>query len=361
MQNNRLDKLDSWRAICCLGVLWIHCWHLNNSIQLNLFGINIAKPLSIVGNGVDFFFVISGFCMYYFYINKFDNLNLKTYSSYILSRAYRILPSFFIALVVYSICYNTNLDTISRLKIIGINLLSLQNFSNTYEISSHFWFIAVVWQFYIVFPIIIYFNLNQNNFVAYITIITVLISIMGVIMLTNSKNYDLQLPVRFVEFSVGVIIAFYYKKFNNIQHSNFNIALGFALLFIGRLLNVDSILNFTESEVLYSITKIVGYFLMTAGFAILLYYSISDTSRLFLFLNWKPLVFIGRISYSFYLWHGLALSITWYLFNNFGWSSVINPVQNLLLQFLVSLLLTIPVSLLSFTLIEKRFKYSAKS
>lgn len=100
MQKDRLNKLDSWRAVCCLGVLWIHCWHLNNSIPLNVLGFNVFKSLSIFGNGVDFFFVISGFCMYYFYVSKLEKLNLKAYKNFIISRVYRIYPAFIVALIV---------------------------------------------------------------------------------------------------------------------------------------------------------------------------------------------------------------------------------------------------------------------
>lgn len=361
MSNFRLNKLDAWRAICCIGVLWIHCWHLNNSLPISIFGINLAKPLSIIGNGVDFFFVISGFCMYYFYTNKLDKINMQSYGSFILSRAYRILPSFLVALVVYSFTLNLDIYSFERLKLIIINLLTLQNFSSAYEISSHFWSIAVEWHFYIVFPFIVFINLKQKNFITYLSIITIILSLIGVVLLTRNKYYDLQLPVRFVEFSVGIVLAYFYKKANSIKISITNIFIGILLLFIGRLLNVDSVLHYTDSSWIYSITKISGYFLMTSGFALLLYYSISDNSRSFLFLNWKPLVFVGRISYSFYLWHSLALVTSWLLFNNLNWTTIFTPVQSLLLQFTLSFFLTIPISYLSFIFIEKRFKYSAKN
>lgn len=361
MSNFRLNKLDAWRAICCIGVLWIHCWHLNNSLSISIFGINFAKPLSIIGNGVDFFFVISGFCMYYFYINKLDKINMQSYGSFILSRAYRILPSFLVALVVYSFTLNLDIYSFERLKLIIINLLTLQNFSSAYEISSHFWSIAVEWHFYIVFPFIVFINLKQRNFLNYIILLTIFISLIGVFLLSKNKNFDLQLPVRFVEFSVGILLAYFYKMKQNIEFSYLYVTIGIFLLLLGRMLNVDSILNYTNSELIYSITKISGYFLMTSGFAMLLYYSISDNSRSFSFLNWKPLVFIGRISYSFYLWHGLTLSFTWFLFNKLQLNFIFSPVISMLLQFFVSMLFTIAVSYLSYIFIEKRFKYSAKN
>jgi peptidoglycan/LPS O-acetylase OafA/YrhL len=38
----------------------------------------------------------------------------------------------------------------------------------------------------------------------------------------------------------------------------------------------------------------------------------TATTRLARFLSWRPLVFMGRLSYSFYLWHWPTLVLTRY-------------------------------------------------
>lgn len=358
MSANRLDRLDSWRAICCLGVLWIHCWHLNASLPIFILGFNIVKPFSILGNGVDFFFVISGFCMYYFYINKINKPSLQVYKDFILSRAYRILPAYVVSLVVYTLILNSNWSLVKMIGIILANIIFIQNFSSTLEVWSHFWSIAIEWHFYLIFPIIVYLNFNKLFFVRYFIALTLAISLFGIFILSVYKQNDLQLPVRFVEFAMGILMAYFYKS-KNIRNVNkyFQLLSAFLLLFIGRLFNIDSILNYSNSAIIYSIIKVSGYTIMTAGFALLLYLTIDYGSNIFKFLEWKPLVFIGRISYSFYLWHGIVVYYVWYYYTQHNQMLQINLIAGWLMQFIISVMITIPIAYLSYYFLEKKIKY----
>lgn len=356
MSANRLDRLDAWRSICCLGVLWIHCWHLNASLPLMIFGINIAKPLSIVGNGVDFFFVISGFCMYYFYINKIDKPSFTVYKDFIMTRVYRILPAYAISLVAYTVFLRSDLNLYKMIGLVLANMIFLQNFSPSLEIWSHFWSIAVEWHFYLIFPIILYLNFNRKYFIKYFIVLTLIITLIGIYTLSLNKIYDLQLTVRFVEFAMGILMAYYYKSKPDFAKNRFyKIIVAFVCLIVGRLLNVDSILNYSSSSTYYAFIKVVGYSVMTSGFALLLFLTIDYKSKIFNFLEWKPLVFIGRISYSFYLWHGIVL---YYVFNYFNFCNELGSVTSWLLQFCICIIITIPIAFLSYNFLEKNFKYT---
>jgi peptidoglycan/LPS O-acetylase OafA/YrhL len=56
--------------------------------------IDINRVLSLLGTGVDFFFVISGFCMYMMYNSRIVGFSWASYRALIASRARRILPAF---------------------------------------------------------------------------------------------------------------------------------------------------------------------------------------------------------------------------------------------------------------------------
>jgi len=358
MTINRLDKLDAWRAICCLGVLWIHCWHLNGSIPISFFGLNIAKPLSLLGNGVDFFFVISGFCMYYFYINKLKTISYKVYKNFILSRFYRIMPAYLLSLIIYLLLFFNHQGITKGFELLIANLFLLQNFSTDLEVSSHFWSIAVEWHFYMIFPLILYINFYKSNFIGYFVFLTIAIVLIGIYTLTLNKNNDLQLPVRFVEFSCGIIMAYYYKSKNAIVNRSYlKLIFGFILLLLGRYLNTDSILNFSGSNLYYSVTKIIGYSLLTAGFAIILFLTIDYRSNIFDFLKCKLLIFVGKISYSFYLWHGLVL----YFVNKFTLQYFDfhqgHILISFIIQFITSVIITIPIAYTTYYFIENKIKY----
>ncbi len=362
MQNDRLNKLDAWRAICCLGVLWIHCWHLNNSIPLNLFGVNLFKLLSIFGNGVDFFFVISGFCMYYFYIGKLENINFKAYKNFIISRIYRIYPAFTISLVVYLIYLKTGNNFLQNLELFFLNILQLQNISNVYEISSHLWSISVEWQFYLLFPFILYFNFKTNSFAKYIIILTVILSSFGVYTIIINEQFDYFILARFSEFAAGLLVGYYYKHKYSFTHNRvYSYILAIFFLFFGRGIITDQVLHSLNSRVIYALLKVFGYAFMTSGFAYLLLLSLSSNNIKNTILDFKPLVFIGKISYSFYLWHGIVVSIVWICFSNFGVMKNISLEINLILQFLLSVLLTTPIAYLSYLLFERNIKYKWKN
>jgi peptidoglycan/LPS O-acetylase OafA/YrhL len=42
----------------------IHSWAFANNPSLKIAGVDLYRSVAIVGNGVDFFFVISGFFMF---------------------------------------------------------------------------------------------------------------------------------------------------------------------------------------------------------------------------------------------------------------------------------------------------------
>lgn len=359
MVGSRIDRLDAWRAFCCIGVLWIHCWHNNGSLPINLFGINIAKPLSIIGNGVDFFYVISGFCMYYFYLNKLKANTFQNYMQFVLSRWFRIAPTYYIAILVYIIYEKATLFEVESLKLAATNFLFLQNFSKNFEISGHFWSIAVEWQFYLIFPLIVYSYFTGKKFVKNVVLLTVVVSGIGIYLLTVNYDYDLQLPVRFVEFTAGILMAYYFKSHDFDRKGLFvKLLIGVLILFTGRILNSNEILNYSDSKYIYAIIKVLGYLLLSAGFAILLFLTIGNNNKIFAVLDWTPLAFVGRISYSFYLWHSLVF---YFVFEFFHKYILLSEFNSFLLQFIVSLLLTIPIAYISHRFIELQFRYQWKN
>lgn len=353
MQVSRLNRLDSWRAICCLGVLWIHCWHINSSIPINLFGLNVAKLLSIFGNGVDFFFVISGFSIYYFKQKIFTDFNFKNYFSFLINRFVRIAPAFYLALSVYLFLYSSHFSNL--IKVILVNLSFNQTLIPGCIISDHFWTISIEWQFYLLIPIVFYYYISKN-ILKRIIIFSSIMSVLGMLLLIYDVNLDLQLPVRFTEFSAGLLLAYVYRqnKFDG-KRSILLLIVGFALLFMGKLFNTHEALNYVNSSIYYSIIKIMGYTLLTLGFAIILFNTISNESVYFKFLTWKPLIYIGEISFSFYLWHGIVCYYVFSVMSNF---SGINPILSLFMQFIICIILTIPISHLSYRYIESKFKWS---
>jgi len=87
---------------------------------------------------------------------------------------------------------------------------------------------------------------------------------------------------------------------------------------------------------------------MTTGFALIVYNVITTESVFSRMLATKWMVFIGRISYSFYLWHWLVFSFVGAEVLRFASA----PNRGLYIAFLLSTLITIPIAWLSYRLLE---------
>lgn len=106
----RISKIDGYRTIAVVGVVWTHVWSFFGNPPIIIFGLNIAGLLSFGGTGVDLFFVISGFCMYLMYVSKERQFNFHNYWVYLKKRFIRIAPAFYTAIFAYSlIAANFNL------------------------------------------------------------------------------------------------------------------------------------------------------------------------------------------------------------------------------------------------------------
>ncbi len=151
MSKRGYPSIEGLRTIAALGVVWIHVWAWFGNPALKFGGIDLFKAFSFVGNGVDFFFVISGFLMYMNWCDK--NISGHTYIDFIRKRFLRIAPLYYVSILFYFLFF-----TIIEKMQIGIgevicDLLFLNNVFNI-NIAHTYWSLAVEWFFYLAFPLL---------------------------------------------------------------------------------------------------------------------------------------------------------------------------------------------------------------
>ena len=148
-------SIEYMRSFASLGVVWVHVWIYFQNTPLEIASLDIYKALSFVGNGVDFFFVISGFLMYLALQHK--EFSFQTYTHFIKKRFFRIAPLYYLSIVVYFIVLNlTNQASISW-KDMLIDALFLNNHFEV-NIAYTYWSLAVEWLFYLIIPFLFYFD-----------------------------------------------------------------------------------------------------------------------------------------------------------------------------------------------------------
>ena len=341
---NYRAEIDGLRAIAVVSVILYHA-------KIVIFGRGWFEGGFI---GVDIFFVISGYLITRIILTELEQTNTFSFIKFYERRARRILP---MLLVVIAVCIPfawqrlIPLDLIdfakSALSTIGFGSNFFFYFSTTeYGADSallkpllHTWSLGVEEQFYIIVPIII---LVIWKF-APASLLTLLIGMLimsiqfaDVMEIRNSKlNFFLPFS-RFWELLVGSALAFIELKYGRSK----NPILTQSLPILGFFLIAYSILFFdanTPHPTFQTLIPILGVALVLA------FCSAEDFVGKI--LSFKPIVGVGLISYSLYLWHFPIFAYLRYT------GSGSSAYEKILWAFIILIL-----SILSYFLIERTFR-----
>lgn len=343
----RILPLDGLRAISALGVVWIHIWTTFGNPSLRLGGIDLYKAIAILGNGVDFFFVISGFCMY-LVLSKI-NLSFNTYIDFIKKRFKRIAPAFYFSVIIYSFI---NYPIINKEFVINIfcHLAFLNNFYSYYTISGPFWSIATEWQFYIIIPFFLYGS-NRYSLIKSSVFFTLLALCFSAYIIY--KNYDFnfwtaQILIRFPEFVVGIVAAYFFiSKKKTPQYFNGwkGLLIGLMITYLGRLFMYTEVVKLLG--LFGSFLKVLSFLVLSIGFGLILFHLLTQNSMISRSLSSKYCLYLGKISYSIYLWHSLAIYFSHDFIIQLPFGNI-NPI----IAFFIVMGITIIISDISYRLFE---------
>tara|TARA_B100000035_G_C21035212_1_gene570574 strand:- start:3799 stop:5715 length:1917 start_codon:yes stop_codon:yes gene_type:complete len=269
--------------------------------------------------GVDVFLVISGYLITNIIVSEMaaDKFSLLGFYE---RRARRILPPLFFVMLVcipFALLWFTPND----LKDFGKSLVAVSTFSSnilfwlesgyfTNDASLkpllHTWSLAVEEQFYIFYPIFLLLSWKMGlkkilNLLLVIFLASLIISHWGAF---NSPQANFYLIItRVWEILLGVFVAFYLR--NKIEKkANFNLQ---ALSILGFGMILFSIIFFDKTTPFPSLYALIP----TLG-TVLLISCLTPNTLLYRFFTIKPIVGIGLISYSAYLWHQPILAFSNY-------------------------------------------------
>lgn len=337
--------IDGLRAISVIFVILFH-----------------ADLLWIQGGfiGVDVFFVISGYLITRS-IDKEMLGNVFSFKAFYLRRIRRIIPVLVFVMLVITIpaclfLFANDLETFGRTALHTI--LSTNNFylwikGSNYFVGNtelmpllHTWSLSVEEQFYFIWPPILlllhrYLNLKNR---LYFIILFIVIGLGLSVFLASfyPKVAYFLLPARLFELSLGAGLALFWDKIPELsRNKNNGISVVGLLLILLPVFLLNGLSTFPGFNAFY---PCLG--------AVLLILSGKNThtkgivNRL---LTIKPLVFIGLLSYSMYLWH-------WPIFSFIKYVGLELTSDKLI----VALTSTVLLSYFSWKFIEKPFRYRFK-
>lgn len=292
----KIHQIQSLRALAALLVVIFHADWL---------------PGGFIG--VDIFYVISGYLITGLILKEIEREKSFLFKAFYIRRAKRLLPASLGILALTAVFSWLILpptvraalarDTIAVSLYISNYLFAwwetdYQNLNATPSPLIHYWSLAVEEQFYLFWPIIVYFLWkNGGRKIVGIGLVAITISsFLFSIYLTSTNPIwaFYSLPTRAWELGIGALILFLPKQIEKISYVRRSTLawLGFTLLLIA----IFSFNKATPFPSYYALLPTLGTALMIAfisGWAPLL----NDFSRL------KIIQWLGQISYPFYLWH----------------------------------------------------------
>lgn len=340
-KNSYLPSIDSLRAIAVISVIIYHC---------------SASYLPGGFLGVDLFFVLSGYLISSLLIKEFKENGRINLVNFYVRRARRLLPAVYLMITVVLIImvlFNKVLLEKSHLDaIFGYIYVSnwwyifhqVDYFDSFGSISpfKHLWSLAIEEQFYMFFPLLFIVLNRQNkdkkitNIFKYGVILLIIVSLTLHIILFDINNINrvyYGTDTRMFSLLIGVLGAIIYPMTNlkrkvtlKINRLYSSVGATAILLFVSLMFIVNE----------YSTFLYYGGFLLFSILFLLIIITVGQQGTyISRFLSFKPLVYVGKFSYSLYLWHFPILVLTTPV-SEIGSPNILFNILRVILIFIVS-------------------------
>jgi len=321
------EELDSLRGLGAFTVIWCHflgCYPLDTA-WLWIFTDTPLAVLRAGNEGIVFFFLLSGFVLSFSFLSEKKKPH---YLPYLAKRVFRLYPAYLVAVFaafLVKLCFfdgpipgysnewiNRHWMQPGTWKIFTEHLPLITRFKTSY-LNPPVWSLVVEMRISLIFPLLMVLFLKfRTRAVASAAILSILSGYTCFYLKENGGNKDLQSlldTLSFVSFFLmGAYLACTRKQLMDGLLSLSTLQRR-ALVLAGLLLYTNDlwiscrwITAFAPQAVLLNKPPLTN-FITSIGASIILIWAISVPS----FLSHKLVYFFGKISYSMYLWHMVAL------------------------------------------------------
>ena len=312
-----LPSLDGWRAIAIVGVLLAHdrSWHIGKH--------SLEYVMGMGGYGVNLFFAISGFLITTRILEEESLVGSFHIGRFYTRRLFRIQPAqfaylFVIAVLIVSgvphrLSFADTWHTWTASLLMYVNFLYRSGSPNL--LTGHFWTLAIEEHFYLLLSLVLFFVKKQR------AIVLVALFLLFDLPMENwdalrraGWHLGFSLPRadqwHFAPLFLAACVAVFMRFPLVLQHVKrlwkpWIVAV--ATIVLALLHHAFVLWKANEPIVVYrhldGEAPMISTYLFIAWIVATVFHPQSVSTRV---LEWKPIRFIGAISYSLYLWHVLV-------------------------------------------------------
>ena len=304
-----LKPLTSLRFVFAYMVFSGHLGGLFLSYNEDFLRNTYTKYISMSEGylGVSFFFILSGFILSFKYKDAFLENKIK-FKNFILLRIFRIYPLHILTFcVAFYFSYYNKLGDIAFWQKSLSNIFLVQSFIPSKEYFFSFngvsWSISNELFFYTLFPLLVLLVARMKRYTILLLLVPVLIISLYPNTDINHWRYYINPLFRVFDFIIGIFLFDLYTRYKDSTW----------------LKNKATLLEVT------AITFFMGCYFFRTGisqdFRWSIYYWIPMTFLIFIFsmqrgyvsqlLSKKALIWLGEISFAFYMVHQLVIQVLW--------------------------------------------------
>lgn len=339
MKIQKYASINGLRALSIFIVLTHH-----SILQYRLNNIKWLDPVIQLLNdgqlGVNIFFVISGFLITSLMLQEEAKTKTVSLKNFYLRRTLRIFPAYYFLLFVYFI-----------LQIIGYIHITNQAWftSLTYTkyfnwradwYTRHAWSLSIEEHFYLLWPLVFLAGIKIRKYVAFALILVVPCIRIYAHYHTISWLNELTMFMRIDAIAMGCIFALYSGVIISWMNPHWKKIFYFSIITLFFLRYLPNIADKVHLKFIFIPIGTTHGTVANILIASIIMFSVFGPKGIwFRLLNWKPINYIGILSYSIYLWQEIFLCDTGYWINRFP--------QNIICIF--------AAAICSYNLIEKPF------
>jgi peptidoglycan/LPS O-acetylase OafA/YrhL len=296
MGRTYIPTLNGWRAIAVLLVIAAHSLEMMQNSGTSIGSLAVSV-FSHAGVGVDIFFAISGYLICTLLLQEKSSDGSINLPAFYTRRAFRILPPLIVYLAAITALRASNLLPMVSVRELLASIFFVRNYFEGSWYTAHFWSLAIEEHFYMFVPIMLA-SFSWKNSLRFALAIVVACALV--------RLYESGIPDLKVEFRTearldaimyGAIAALLVFKFRPAleEHLSASVILGIGLFAI--------IICYLLP---YMPVRRTALAMMMP--VLIVYTAFNYRNAIGQFLESGPLQWVGKLSYSLYVWQMLFLT-----------------------------------------------------